>query len=143
MDSFMKRIIGATITALAFVAAPARAQEAEMIASAQAASQAWLTLTDSGAYSASWEIAAGLFQEAVPKSGWASQIQSVRSPLGAVKSRVIKSAKFARVLPGAPTGEYVVIQYETQFEQMDNAVETVTPLREKDGSWKVSGYYIK
>jgi hypothetical protein len=45
-------------------------------------------------------------------------------------------------LPGAPEGEYVVIQYETQFEHKAGAIETVTPLREKDGSWRVSGYFI-
>jgi Protein of unknown function (DUF4019) len=47
-----------------------------------------------------------------------------------------------RSLPNAPAGEYVVIQYETQFEHKANAIETVTPLREKNGSWKVSGYFI-
>jgi hypothetical protein len=35
-----------------------------------------------------------------------------------------------------------VIQYATRFERA-NVVETVTPMRDKDGSWKVSGYYVK
>jgi hypothetical protein len=37
----------------------------------------------------------------------------------------------------------VVIQYETQFKNKKAALETVTPMREKDGSWKVSGYFIR
>jgi len=37
----------------------------------------------------------------------------------------------------------VVIQYDTQFENKKSAMETVTPHLEKDGSWKVSGYYIR
>jgi hypothetical protein len=37
--------------------------------------------------------------------------------------------------------EYVVIQYETQFEH-HTATETVTPMLDKDGAWKVSGYFI-
>jgi len=114
-----------------------------MVASAQAASQAWLALTDSGAYSQSWEQSASLFQAAVSQSSWATTIQGVRLPLGALKSRLVKSATLTRSLPGAPAGEYVVIQYETQFEHKANAIETVTPVRERDGSWKVSGYYIK
>jgi hypothetical protein len=49
----------------------------------------------------------------------------------------------AEWLPGAPDGEYVVIQYESQFESKKAAIETVTPRLEKDGSWKAAGYYIK
>lgn len=46
-------------------------------------------------------------------------------------------------LPGAPDGEYVVIQFETSFEKKKSSLETVTPMKEKDGAWRVSGYYIK
>jgi hypothetical protein len=46
-------------------------------------------------------------------------------------------------LPGAPDGEYVVIQYESSFEHKQAAVETVTPMLDKDGTWRVSGYFIR
>ena len=51
--------------------------------------------------------------------------------------------QFCRTVPGAPDGEYVVIQFETSFENKKSAVETVTPMRDKDGRWRVSGYYVK
>jgi hypothetical protein len=60
-----------------------------------------------------------------------------------VKARKVKSATFARTLPGAPDGEYVVIQFESQFENKAAAIETVTPMHDKDGTWRVSGYFIK
>lgn len=37
----------------------------------------------------------------------------------------------------------VVIQFDATFERKAQAVETVTPMLDKDGQWKVSGYYIK
>jgi hypothetical protein len=37
----------------------------------------------------------------------------------------------------------VVIQFNTRFENKAAAIETVTPMHEKDGSWRVSGYFIK
>lgn len=37
----------------------------------------------------------------------------------------------------------VVIQYDTDFEHKSGAVETVVPNLEKDGKWRVSGYFIK
>ena len=125
------------------VAAPVRAQEAELIAKAEAASRAWLDLTDAGAYSDSWDRAAVVFQASVPKTTWIGSIQAVRPPLGRLEARALNSAKFARSLPGAPDGEYVVIEYATRFEHKPGAIETVTPMREADGSWRVSGYYIK
>jgi hypothetical protein len=42
-----------------------------------------------------------------------------------------------------PDGEYVVFQFNTSFEQKAAAVETVTAMREKDGTWHVAGYFIK
>jgi hypothetical protein len=46
-------------------------------------------------------------------------------------------------LPGAPDGQYVIIQFETSFENKQNAVETVTPMLDTDSQWRISGYYIK
>ena len=46
-------------------------------------------------------------------------------------------------LPGAPDGECVVIQYDSSFEHKQSAIEAVTPMIDKDGQWKVSGYFIK
>ena len=121
----------------------ARAQEPDSIANAQAAAKSWLALTDGGEYAKSWEQAAGLFRGAVSGANWQSAVQAARLPLGNLKSRTFKSANFARSLPGAPDGEYVVIQYESQFEHKASAVETVTAVREKDGAWKVTGYFVK
>jgi hypothetical protein len=63
--------------------------------------------------------------------------------LGKLLSRKLKSATYKTTMPGAPDGEYVVIQYDSSFEHKQAAVETVTPMLDKDGKWRVSGYYIK
>ena len=65
-------------------------------------------------------------------------------PFGAVKSRILKSATFARDPGGAPPGRYVIIVYDTRFaNHAGGAIENVTPMRDSDGSWKVSGYYFR
>jgi hypothetical protein len=119
------------------------ANEKEAIGKAQGAAASWLALADSAKYGQSWDEAASLFKAAVPRADWERAVKGARAPLGAVRSRKIRSANFSRTLPGAPDGEYVVIQFDTQFEHKAAAVETVTPMREKDGSWRVSGYFIK
>ena len=70
-------------------------------------------------------------------------MQAVREPLGKLISRKVKTKAYRTSLPGAPDGEYVVIEFETSFENKKVAVETVTPMMGKDGAWRVSGYYIK
>ena len=64
-------------------------------------------------------------------------------PLGELISRTIKNSTYTTSLPGAPDGEYVVIQFSTSFAKKMQIIETVTPMLEKDGVWRVSGYYIK
>lgn len=110
---------------------------------AVASAQAWLGLIDAGKYAESWDEAAGLFKNAVPKEQWSAQLNAVRKPLGKLFNRKVKSAQYTKTLPGAPDGEYVVIQFETSYENKKSAVETVTPMKDKDGKMRVSGYYIK
>jgi len=66
----------------------------------------------------------------------------VRKPLGNVESRVLLSAVEKKSLPGAPDGEYVVIQFKTAFSNKRDSVETVTPMKSGE-AWRVSGYSIK
>ena len=107
------------------------------------ASTAWLSLLDEGNYAESWNQAARFFKNAVPKEQWLHSMETFRVPLGKMMTRKLKSKQYTKALPGAPDGEYVVIQYETQFENKKLAIETVTPILDKDGKWRVSGYYIK
>lgn len=66
-----------------------------------------------------------------------------RKPLGKVFSRKVASKKYTTELPDAPDGESVVIQYDASFKNKASAVETVTPVLGEDGTWRVSGYFIK
>jgi len=84
-----------------------------------------------------------MFKAHVSREQWQSMLYATRDPLGKMLSRKLKSATYTKTLPGAPDGEYVVIQYESSFEHKQSAVETVTPMLDKDGKWRVSGYFIK
>ena len=105
--------------------------------------QTWVALVDAEKYARSWEDAAAVAKGMVNQSVWESGIRAARAPLGKLVSRKFKSAQATTALPGAPDGSYVVIQFDTVFEHKAIAVETITPMLEKDGQWRVSGYYIK
>ncbi len=121
--------------------APEKHNEAEK--QAVAAARSWLALIDDGRYGESWDAAADYLKNAVTKDDFVRSLTAARTPLGKLKSREVKSTVYRTSLPGAPDGEYALIQFKTVFENKNSAVETVTPMLERDGKWKVSGYYIK
>jgi hypothetical protein len=110
---------------------------------ALAATKNWLAMIDKGEYAASWKEAAEYFKTAVTEEKWVQSLRAVRDPLGKLISRKVKSATYKTSLPGAPDGQYVVIQFSTSFANKKSAIETVTPMLDKDGKWRVSGYFIK
>lgn len=110
---------------------------------ARDAASSWLTLLDDAKYAESWTAAAPSIQKLVPLERWNKAMAAVRTPFGKLVSRTLKDAKFTVSLPGAPDGQYVILQYQTVFENKASALETVTPMRDPEGSWKVAGYYVK
>jgi len=110
---------------------------------ATSAAQTWLAAIDHGDYAQSWQNAAAFFQNAVTGEQWKTSMETFRKPLGDLVSRKLKSANATAELPGAPAGQYVVMQFETSFTNKKSAIETVTFMLEKDGQWKSCGYFIK
>ena len=106
-------------------------------------SDKWVELIDSADYATSWKTAAEAFKAAVTQEKWISAMKTVREPLGKLQVRKLQGATYSAILPGVPNGDYVVILYQTNFEQKATAQETVIMSRDKDKVWRVAGYYIK
>ncbi len=111
--------------------------------SANQADLAFLTLVDSAHYAQSWRATAAVFQAQVTEAQWEQAMASARAPLGKLLERKLQDATFTKTLPGAPDGSYVVAHFQSSFEHKQSAIETVVTSMEKDGSWHVSGYFIK
>lgn len=120
----------------------ATAQADEKTDAAVTAAKSWLALVDSKEYKKSWQEAAPFFKDKVKEEQWSEMVASARKPFGVLISRELSSVMYKTSLPGAPDGEYVVIQFKTSFTDKRESVETVTPMK-ADGIWRVSGYYIK
>ena len=83
------------------------------------------------------------FQKRIAAAQWQQALAAAREPLGPLRTRSSISAKHATSLPGAPDGDYVVVQFQSGFEHKASAVETLTLARQSDGSWRVAGYFIR
>ena len=121
---------------------------------AQAAAESWLRLVDGGDYSASWDRAAKVFKGAVKQTDWGEMAEGVRTPLGKLVSRKLKSREYTekgpttrviggRVYTWSGHGKCVIIQYDAVFANKASAVETVIPIPDSEGVWRVSGYSIR
>ena len=142
----LKALSAATIfIALSFAAARQALafDQSNSAKAATAAAEAWLQLVDDGKYNASWLEASTYFRNAVTKLEWKRQVSIWRTALGSVVSRKFRTAQYLTTLPGAPDGDYVLIQYDTTFTHKKSAVETITPMLDADGKWRVSEYSIK
>ncbi len=141
MKSRIGMVLSLAILSVLFSMSPLQANEVAEKA-AVAASGAWLALVDKGAYSKSWDQAAEIFKTMVMKEEWQTKLNTYRTPLGKVLERKVKSKQYTKTLVDSPEGEYVVLQCETVFKNKQTITETITSMLEKDGKWKVVGYYF-
>lgn len=114
---------------------------AEVEAAAAAATE-WLALVDAGEYEESWRQAASAFQDAVTPAVWETSLTDARSQFEPFGERTLTSSQQVTDPPGAPAGEYVMLQYRTEVSGDRTVTETVVPMKEGD-AWKVSGYFVQ
>lgn len=114
---------------------------AAMIESANAA-QEFVKLLDEGKYSQSWSQGSSIFQKTIGQAEWTQALNLARKPLGKVKARTVKKQLPAWDPEGLPKGAYMVVEYNTSFENAPNSGELLTLMQERNGTWKVLTYQV-
>lgn len=110
------------------------------------AMQVWLKEIDQNQFAQSWKDASPSFQKAVTSDQWTADLNGVRTPLGKCTDRKLASSMHQTEVPsptGIQKGDFVVAQFNSSFENLAFAVETLCFEKAPDGTWKASGYYIK
>lgn len=133
-------LVTLALVLLVFSHPPARAESDEEMA--LEAAQKWLDLVDAGEVRESWKQSSEWFRRILTEQQWAATVRAIRKPLGDVVARRLLRTQYKESLPGAPAGQYVVIEYRTDYERRPAAVEVITPTLE-DGSWRIAAYEIR
>lgn len=102
----------------------------------------WAKLLDRQSWGDSWKQSGSLFRSQLTEANWTATIQPLRQQLGPVSSRKLKSVVNTSSPPGAPVGEYKMVQFTTAFANKPDTVETVVLVRE-GAAWRVVGYFIR
>jgi hypothetical protein len=107
------------------------------------ASTKWLALLDSGKTGAAWDVGSPYLKSVVTRAKWIDGITSARKPYGEFVKRT--PTKFARShsMPGAPDGDYSIIEFETEFAYGKRASEHIIWMLGEREVWSVSGYFIR
>jgi adenosylcobinamide amidohydrolase len=103
----------------------------------------WLGTVDEGRLGDSWREASEVFRQSLKREAWEAMAGATRAPLGRRLSRQLHRSVYTKYLPGAPEGEYLVMEFITEFEKRADAIETLTSRLDQDGVWRVSGYFVK
>jgi hypothetical protein len=127
-------LFAATQTAFSQAAPAKRSQVTAVTPAPDDRARQWLVLVDDKNYPQSWTEAGKAFQAHQKADAWAKQADTLRTPLGAVANRGLKSIDLSR-------NNIAVVRYDTSFAHKAAAVETVT-LAYEDGSWTVSDYSV-
>jgi hypothetical protein len=112
-----------------------------MIESAQVAKD-YVEGLDRGQYSQSWSKGDQLFQHTISQNEWTQALDLTRKGLGRVISRTVKLQNDAWDPRGLPKGPYMVVEYDTSFQNAPHAVELLTLRRGSDGKWRVLTYNV-
>jgi hypothetical protein len=114
------------------------------------AAERWLVPLDAQRYGDAWAMASESFKAKVARDTFRVGIAKIRKDYGKVEKRSGERMAFRGERPApdqgdAPvkTGSEVAILFDTLFAGQKQAQEEVTMVLEKDGIWRVAGYYIK
>ncbi len=119
------------------VAADDNAEKAAVMAA-----EKWIAIIDAGDYASSWQEASDVFQSAVDRKKWVRNVPLVRDPLGRVVTRTVDTVSFIANQPGMNDEQNAVVRFKTSFQNFRSATETVMLTPDKDGRWRIMGYYI-
>jgi hypothetical protein len=121
------------------VAAAMSAEEQRALTTAER----WLVPVDAGNSANAYAMTAADFKATVTREQWRDGMRDLRKPYGRVVLRKAEKLAYTTPDPKGDPGEKIVILFATKFVANKTAEEEVTLVRENDGLWRVTGYYIR
>lgn len=142
-------LLTAGLLCLALLSTPAAAQDqeaqdqeaqnpADQTEQAREAADAWLALFDADDIEATYEMAAETFKTQVEMQDWEAQAAQVKQAVGELDGRTYMETTYADELPQAPEGDYMIVQYDTQYANL-NVTEFVILVLDED-TWRMVGF---
>jgi hypothetical protein len=114
------------------------------------AAERWLVPIDGQRYGDAWSMSAESLKAKVPRDTFRDGIARIRKDYGKLVKRTGERMAFRGDMPAPDQGSAqpkpgteVAIMFDATFASDKQAQEEITMVLEKDGVWRVAGYYIK
>lgn len=117
----------------------AHSQADEIHADAVHSVKEWLSLVDEQKYQETWESLSDVFKGTITKEQWIADLESFRQPLGKPEKRKLL---YVTESSDDDVGSYLIIQYQTSFENKESKGEAVSVSKDSTGRWKILGYTV-
>jgi hypothetical protein len=118
------RVLPLTLILLVWLTLPAGAT---LLSQSQAESRArsFLMQLDQGLQDESWQSMSSLFQAFNDQARWKTRQQVIRASYGSLISRSLKTVSYRTTFNQSPDGEYIIILFQSSYQNKANARETV------------------
>jgi hypothetical protein len=110
---------------------------------AVSAAEGWLDLVDRERYRLSWDAAGAALKDEVSKEEWAQTVGATRLHRGLVLARRLVESEPTEAVAGLPSGDYVLVSFETAFRATGDSIESLILAREGEARWKVVAYFVR
>lgn len=108
---------------------------------ATASASEFLQLLDKGKIAETWPRTGKYIRSNLAQAAWVTSLRAMRLPAGALKSRTVITAVFAKRLDGAPDGHYFVVFFDSRFARANVEEKVIVNLEGKQ--WRVEGYFLE
>ena len=136
-------VVALAVAAMAGWAGGAAAAMSPEERRALTSAERWLVPVDAGHSANAYAMTAADFKATVTREQGRDGMRDLRKPYGRVVLRQAEKLAFATPDPRGGPGEKIVILFATKFVANKTAEEEVTLVRESDGLWRVTGYFIR
>jgi Protein of unknown function (DUF4019) len=103
----------------------------------------WLALIDAGKAGDAWDLSSKQLKSAVTRAKFVDGMRDARKSLGKLEGRTAERFARSHQMPGAPDGDYVIIEYTARFPQGRKLQEQLVWTIEDGDIWRVAGYYYR
>jgi uncharacterized protein DUF4019 len=100
----------------------------------------WLALIDGGNAGAAWDLSSKQLKSSVTRDKFIEGMRDARKSLGKLEGRTAERFARSHQLPGAPEGDYAIIDYTARFAQGKKLQERLVWSIEEGDIWRVAGY---
>jgi hypothetical protein len=104
----------------------------------------WLEVIDTDTLGGAYDIASPVLKRRYDREDWIHDLETARQPFGLVASRSVDETSNLRTeLEGYPPGEYIVVEFETIFQDHREGREIVVMRKGEDGEWRAANYHLE